>query len=263
MTVNGWLQILLFIGAVAAITRPAGRYMALVFAGERTWLDRVLRPVERGIYKLCRIDVDARDAVDGVRLVAACVQLRVDARLVCPSAPAGLAAVQPAGLRRGVSAFRVQHRLVIHHQYELAGVLRRIHHELSHADGRPRLSELRLRRGRHRAGGRLHPRHRPTRAGHDWQLLGGHDAVAALDSVAGLRRDRPGLRVAGRGAEPQALRRGAAFSREPARRPSRRVRPLRRRPSSSSAPTAAASSMRTARTRSRIRHRPRTSSRCS
>jgi len=56
MTVNGWLQILLFIGAVAAITRPAGRYMALVFAGERTWLDRILRPVERGIYRTCRID---------------------------------------------------------------------------------------------------------------------------------------------------------------------------------------------------------------
>ena len=56
MTVNGWLQILLFITAVAAITRPAGRYMALVFAGERTWLDRLLRPIERGIYRICRID---------------------------------------------------------------------------------------------------------------------------------------------------------------------------------------------------------------
>jgi K+-transporting ATPase ATPase A chain len=56
MTVNGWLQILLFISAVAAITPPAGRYMALVFAGERTWLDRLLRPVEDGIYRTCRID---------------------------------------------------------------------------------------------------------------------------------------------------------------------------------------------------------------
>ena len=56
MTLNGWLQILLFISAVAAITRPAGRYMALVFAGERTWLDRVLCPVERSIYRTCHVD---------------------------------------------------------------------------------------------------------------------------------------------------------------------------------------------------------------
>ena len=56
MTVNGWLQILLFLGAIAAVTRPAGRYMTLVFSGRRTWLDRLLRPLERGIYRVCRID---------------------------------------------------------------------------------------------------------------------------------------------------------------------------------------------------------------
>ena len=56
MTVNGWLQILLFFVAVAAFTRPAGRYMTVVFTGGRTWLDRVLRPIERGIYRLCGID---------------------------------------------------------------------------------------------------------------------------------------------------------------------------------------------------------------
>ena len=58
MTVNGWLQILLFFAAVAAITRPAGRYMTLVFAGAaRRHLARPgPRPVERGIYRMCRID---------------------------------------------------------------------------------------------------------------------------------------------------------------------------------------------------------------
>jgi len=56
MTLNGWLQILLFISAVAAITRPAGRYMAIVFAGKPTWLDRVLCPVERRIYRTCHVD---------------------------------------------------------------------------------------------------------------------------------------------------------------------------------------------------------------
>ncbi|HET7696704.1 MAG TPA: potassium-transporting ATPase subunit KdpA [Vicinamibacterales bacterium] len=56
MTANGWLQIALFIGVIAVLTRPCGRYMALVFAGRRTWLDRALRPIERRIYRVCGID---------------------------------------------------------------------------------------------------------------------------------------------------------------------------------------------------------------
>jgi potassium-transporting ATPase potassium-binding subunit len=56
MTVNGWLQIVAFLLVVGAVTAPAGRYMALVFAGKRTWLDPVLQPLERLIYRLCRLD---------------------------------------------------------------------------------------------------------------------------------------------------------------------------------------------------------------
>ena len=56
MTVNGWLQIALFVAVVAALTKPVGRYIAIVFGGQRTWLDRVMRPIERGVYTACRID---------------------------------------------------------------------------------------------------------------------------------------------------------------------------------------------------------------
>ena len=150
--------------------------------------------------------LQARDAVDRVRSLAPCVQLCVDAALVRPSTASGLAAIQSAGLRRRVSTFGVQHRLVVRHQHELAGVFRRVHDELSHADGRPRVSQFRLCCGRHRVGGRLHPRHCKARAGHHRQFLGGHDQVSALDSIARVRRRRPCLRVAGGGAEPQALR---------------------------------------------------------
>jgi K+-transporting ATPase ATPase A chain len=38
------------------ITKPLGAYIARVFAGERTWPDLVLRPVERLIYHLCGIN---------------------------------------------------------------------------------------------------------------------------------------------------------------------------------------------------------------
>jgi potassium-transporting ATPase potassium-binding subunit len=59
MTANGILQILLFIAALIAVTIPIGAYMAKVFAGERTFLHRILRPLESAIFKLCGIDETA------------------------------------------------------------------------------------------------------------------------------------------------------------------------------------------------------------
>jgi K+-transporting ATPase ATPase A chain len=56
MTVNGWLQILVFFLIILAMTKPMGVFMAHVFNRERTFLDPVLRPLERLIYKLTRVD---------------------------------------------------------------------------------------------------------------------------------------------------------------------------------------------------------------
>src|SRR5256885_3549795 len=56
MTLNGWLQILLFLVAVLAVTAPLGRFMTRVFNRERTWFDPVLRPLERLIYRATGVD---------------------------------------------------------------------------------------------------------------------------------------------------------------------------------------------------------------
>ena len=56
MTFQGWLQIGLFILLLLAVTVPLGTYMFRVFERKRTWLDPVLRPVERGIYAVCGVD---------------------------------------------------------------------------------------------------------------------------------------------------------------------------------------------------------------
>src|SRR5580704_3515946 len=56
MTGNGWLQIALFSAIVIALTRPFGWYMTRVFAGARTPLSVLLRPVERLIYWCCGVD---------------------------------------------------------------------------------------------------------------------------------------------------------------------------------------------------------------
>ncbi len=58
MTANGWFQILLFFAIVALITKPLGKFMTRVFNRERTFLDPVLRPLERLIYKLTWVDED-------------------------------------------------------------------------------------------------------------------------------------------------------------------------------------------------------------
>jgi K+-transporting ATPase ATPase A chain len=56
MTLNGWLQILFYFIVVLLVTKPVGLFLVKVFNRERTWLDRVLRPVEKLIYKLTWID---------------------------------------------------------------------------------------------------------------------------------------------------------------------------------------------------------------
>ncbi|HEY2961676.1 MAG TPA: potassium-transporting ATPase subunit KdpA [Pyrinomonadaceae bacterium] len=56
MTVNGWLQILVFFAVILLLTKPLGVFMAHVFNREKTFLDPVLRPIERAIYKLTRVD---------------------------------------------------------------------------------------------------------------------------------------------------------------------------------------------------------------
>jgi potassium-transporting ATPase potassium-binding subunit len=56
MTLNGWLQITFFLLAIFLVARPLGSFMAKVFARERTWLDPVLRPIERLVYRATGVD---------------------------------------------------------------------------------------------------------------------------------------------------------------------------------------------------------------
>ncbi|GJD53603.1 Potassium-transporting ATPase potassium-binding subunit [Methylobacterium crusticola] len=56
MTLIGWIQIALYCAVVLALVKPLGIYMTRVFTGERTLLSPVLRPVERGLYRLAGID---------------------------------------------------------------------------------------------------------------------------------------------------------------------------------------------------------------
>src|SRR5262249_15095477 len=103
MTANGWFQIFLFLIVVLAITKPIGRFMTRVFSGGRTWLDPVLRPVERLIYRVTGVDEARR--MRWTEYAAAMLMFSVVSMLVLyvvqrvqqwlPWNPQGFAAVPP------------------------------------------------------------------------------------------------------------------------------------------------------------------------
>ena len=56
MNLRDWLQFGLLIGILLLTAKPLGIYLANVFAGERTFLFPVLRPIERLLYRILHVD---------------------------------------------------------------------------------------------------------------------------------------------------------------------------------------------------------------
>jgi K+-transporting ATPase ATPase A chain len=56
MTGNGWFQIFLFFCLVLALTKPLGNFLYRVYERKSTFLDPLLRPIERLIYRICGVD---------------------------------------------------------------------------------------------------------------------------------------------------------------------------------------------------------------
>ena len=52
MTLNGWIQILVYCGIVVLLVKPLGGYMYRVFKSERTFLSPVFGPIERRLYRI-------------------------------------------------------------------------------------------------------------------------------------------------------------------------------------------------------------------
>jgi len=56
MTTNGWIQIVVFLAVLLAITKPLGVFMAKVFSSQRTFFDPAVRPIERLLYRVTGVD---------------------------------------------------------------------------------------------------------------------------------------------------------------------------------------------------------------
>ena len=103
MNTSGWLQLAFFSIVLLALTKPMGLYLVRVLdANGRTFLDPVLKPVERLIYRLTGIDPAKEQDWKGYAvsvLIFSVVGMLLD--LSHPAA-AILPAPQPPGLQRGV-----------------------------------------------------------------------------------------------------------------------------------------------------------------
>src|ERR1700756_1682096 len=56
MTINGWVQILVYFTLLTVLTRPLGGFLYRVFEGQPTVIGRLLGPGERAFYKLAGVD---------------------------------------------------------------------------------------------------------------------------------------------------------------------------------------------------------------
>lgn len=103
MTITGWLQIALVLGAVLAAAWPLGLYMARVLSGERTFLSSILLPVQRAVYAAANVDPKKEQtwlscalamlAINGLGFLLLYVLMRFQHLL--PLNPQGFAAIPP------------------------------------------------------------------------------------------------------------------------------------------------------------------------
>jgi len=56
MTANGWFQIGLYLLVILLVTKPMGVFMTRVFNRDKTFLDPILRPIEKLVYSLTGVD---------------------------------------------------------------------------------------------------------------------------------------------------------------------------------------------------------------
>jgi K+-transporting ATPase ATPase A chain len=103
MNTRDWLQLIVYVAALLALAKPLGAFMARVYQGERTFLDPLLRPVERLLYRAAGVRPDeemtwktyavATVLFNGLGLLAVYALQRWQGAL--PLNPQGLGAVTP------------------------------------------------------------------------------------------------------------------------------------------------------------------------
>ena len=210
MTANGWFQIILFLGLILLVTKPLGIFLYRVYEGKSTFLDPVLRPIEKLIYRVSGIDETkemdwkgygvAMLLFSGVSLLILYLIERMQQWL--PWNPQGLANVAPDLAWNTAVSFTTNTNWQSYTPETTMSLL--------HPDGRACVSQFCVSGRWHRLGDRRDSRDRAQGIENDRQFLGGHDPRLALGFSAAMHRGRPCAGLAGCGAEPEAIHTGAA-----------------------------------------------------
>jgi K+-transporting ATPase ATPase A chain len=113
MSASAWLQVLFLIALLAISTPLLGSYLARVYGDGNAPGDRFFLPLERAIYRVCRVDPDREQrwnvyaysllAFSAVSVLVLYLQLRIQGSL--PLNPDHLGAVPPALSFNTVSSF--------------------------------------------------------------------------------------------------------------------------------------------------------------
>ena len=197
MTANGWLQFVVFFAVLLLLMRPLGLYIARVLEGEKTFLDPVLRPIERLLYRACGIQADQEmswQQYSVAMLIFSFVSLLLTyiierAQGLLPWNPQHLAGVAPATAFNTAASFTTNTNWQVYTPETTMSYFTQMA-----GSGVSQLSE---RGHRHRRRRRPGSRHRAQAIGHHRQLLGGYHAHHPVDPAADLPggcagADRPG-----------------------------------------------------------------------
>ena len=65
---NSWLQLALYVAALLLLTKPLGVFLVAVLERGKTFLDPVVRPLERATYRVCGIDPEKEQSWFGYAL---------------------------------------------------------------------------------------------------------------------------------------------------------------------------------------------------
>ena len=176
MSAASWAQFLVFVALVFATAPLIGWYMALVYGeGKKAPGDRVFLPIERAVYRICRVDENQEQrwttyafAVIGFSifsLISLYLLLRFQGSLP----------LNPNNFPGPVHHLSWNTAVSFIDQHQLAVVRRRDDDEQPLADARARGPQLHVGRGRHGRPGGLHPRPGPPAGIDPRQLLGRPD----------------------------------------------------------------------------------------
>jgi K+-transporting ATPase ATPase A chain len=198
MTTNGWMQIAVFLALILAITKPLGVFMARVFSGERTFLDPVMRPIERLLYRITGVDQEHEMRwteyaftmllFSGASMLLLYLIERAQHLLPWWN-PQKFAAVPPVLAFNTAASFTTNTNW---QNYSGEAVM-------------SYLTQMAALAYHNCAGDRLRSWHRAERKRHDRKFLGRHDAFHPVGLAAGLHRLRPPAGLAGSRAKPKAV----------------------------------------------------------